>query len=1245
MSMNLSLEKDKVFLSDLQGNPGNSSFVHTQENYMNGNGDNSGLSSNILDNKFDNSSKKHVGYDTGSNYSIIGFNSEESFPSLKSSIASATKKSKTENINISKSNLSEKREKYMAVPSIKTTIETIRLEASQRTPLKEFGSKSSVAEIARQIMEETHTHIDMSTTRKTGITTFLVRGKPEDVHRARRMLMKELSQKVTIKLSVPLNILGFIIGIKGKVLNGIIEKSGAKIQFPKRNISRDFPCNNANGEHNDETVEIIISGDVEAAELAKKEIEAIVEERTSHITVKITSINPKFYSLISSANNSGIQEWARDKDLKIDIPSSYLESDVEKLKPIVISGEKNLVNTAKAEIEALYAEFKSTTVSASVVISKRLHKYLDEKLLQDILYRLKCSIIIPPYSSPSESLLICGPPSFIGESIQCLMERANSIYLDMLDITKAHPSAADHIAHARDITRYFLKKKEIARIEKKYQIQITLPSMDTLLKQNLTSIIYEFAGENAGNVKNAKKEIIMLINSYPPYRILRLNLDPLLHCHIIGQKGRNLQKIREQYFIDVLFSSEDSFNSEIVLIYEGRPDEKLQPAVTIQLTLEKVAELLKKTATEMADIISRDIYIPDKYHKYILGPKGSTLNSIIKDSNSIVKVKFSTAKPRKFDNTVIEENMVNVRGVSFGVEYVIKEIEKIVENLKFQDQNSYTSTFDFPQKFLKYLFDKGHNNISKIRELNVKITTEEGKITVQGAKENVEEAKSYIQELIRKLDEQTVLHLSIPVKHHGSLIGQGGKFVKRLEEKYQVKINFPRENLENKDTDTKKSEAKDEVTIRGEKNGIALAKLELMDLLDYEKEHGNTVTFTVPMFTIAQILGKAGNSINELKNETETRIEIEKSTSDDPSALATIFIQGTKDGIKKAKNSILNTVKAIQDQVTRTIYVNRKHHRTLIGPGGSTLRNIITECGAIGDRSQLAKIIQFPKPEKKSDEIVIAGNKELVDKIIEKINFMVKEIEEKTTLVIPVPLSKMKAIVGKEGNVRKELESKYSVIIKIPRKPKDSTEKNVEIKVIGKKDQVDKAAKEINTFIKTEDCIEINIPLKCHPYISENGIFARRMKTLYGVILEYHEDSIPKETIDEADIDENDVDENRKYPWSVVMDLEEDKEISWTLKGKMGNIEQVKEIINTALEQMKHHTATGYLKVPPNYYGIIIGQGGSRISQIKNESDCCINIPRTNNGNLITLRGTLDGLEKARAMIIDTLGYINNKDP
>ncbi|KAG5519178.1 hypothetical protein PMAC_002266 [Pneumocystis sp. 'macacae'] len=1204
------LEKNNLSMDNLPLDQTNTSF-HIKRNY------------HTNDERLNYSFTENINCNSLPNYPIFSFNSEESFPSLKSSVAASTKiEGKIKNTNQLGNHTAQvdKKSYPKITPLIKTTIETLRLEANQQSPLKEFGSKSTVGEVARHVMEETHTHIDMSTARKTGITTFLIRGKLDDV---------------TIKLLVPLNTLGSIIGTRGKVLNSIIEKSGAKIQLPKRNIGKDVSIQHSVNEYKNEMVEIIITGDKEGAESAKKEIEAI----TSHITLKITSINPEFYGLILGSNNSRIKELVEGKDLRIEIPSPCLVDSDEKFKPIIISGERNLVNNAKMHIEALYSELQHTTVQASIIVAKNLHKYIDEGLQQDILSRLQCSLIISP---SSENILVRGSPMYIGKCIQNVMDKAKSMHIDLLDITNAHSLEADQTAYAKDISRYLLKKKEITRIEKDYQVQITPPALETLLKPGSDHIIYEFAG-NIENVKNAKKELMKLINSYPPYCILRLNLDPLLHCHIIGQKGRNLQKIREQYFIDALFSDEDSFNPEIVLIYEGKPGEELSSANAVQSALNDVAELLKKTATEMSDIISHDIHIPDRYHKYILGPKGSTLNSIIKKSNSVVKVKFSTGKKKDTDNTIIDENMVNVRGVSFGVEYVVREIEKIVEDLKLQELHSYSVTFDFPQKFLKNLVGKGGSNIMKIKEeLNVKVDFQDGKVTIQGSKKNVEDARSRVETFAKKMEDQMVIHLSIPVKHHGSLIGQNGKFVKRLEEKYKVKINFPRENLENKNTHDKKSNTKNEVTIRGDKVSATSAKLELLDLLDYEKEHGNTTTFTIPMSAVPQIVGKSGNNINDLKNETETRIEIEKSTSNDPSAMATVFIQGTKEGIEKAKKSILDTVKMIQQQVTRTLFVDRKHHRTLIGPGGSTLRNIIISSGVIGDHTQLAKIVQFPKTENMSDKIIISGENTLVDKIADKIISMVKEIEEKITLIVSIPSSKMKIIIGREGCMRKELEAKFSVIIRIPRKFTDNIQENVEIKIIGKKEQAEKAVEEINNFIRTEECCIINIPLNSHKCISENGAFARRMKALHGVTIEYNDHLVSKEELSNEIEDPNTKikDLNNEYPWHVIVD-KDNKDISWTLKGKIEKIEQVKNIINKMVKQVKHYTATGYLKVPSNYHGIIIGQGGIKISQIKAETGCYINVPRVNNGDLITLRGTLDGLEKARTMIIDSLNFVH----
>jgi predicted PilT family ATPase len=72
--------------------------------------------------------------------------------------------------------------------------------------------------------------------------------------------------------------------------------------------------------------------------------------------------------------------------------------------------------------------------------------------------------------------------------------------------------------------------------------------------------------------------------------------------------------------------------------------------------------------------------------------------------------------------------------------------------------------------------------------------------------------------------------LKIPTQYHSSLIGQSGKYVIRLEEKYGVKITFPREAAENGEGKTRESLKPDEVLIKGGKKGVAGAKSEIVDV-------------------------------------------------------------------------------------------------------------------------------------------------------------------------------------------------------------------------------------------------------------------------------------------------------------------------------------------------------------------------------------------------------------------------------
>jgi hypothetical protein len=72
--------------------------------------------------------------------------------------------------------------------------------------------------------------------------------------------------------------------------------------------------------------------------------------------------------------------------------------------------------------------------------------------------------------------------------------------------------------------------------------------------------------------------------------------------------------------------------------------------------------------------------------------------------------------------------------------------------------------------------------------------------------------------------------LKIPSQYHSSLIGQSGKYAIRLEEKYSVKITFPRQSSENADGRTREQLKPDEVLVKGGRKGVAGAKSELLDV-------------------------------------------------------------------------------------------------------------------------------------------------------------------------------------------------------------------------------------------------------------------------------------------------------------------------------------------------------------------------------------------------------------------------------
>jgi predicted PilT family ATPase len=200
--------------------------------------------------------------------------------------------------------------------------------------------------------------------------------------------------------------------------------------------------------------------------------------------------------------------------------------------------------------------------------------------------------------------------------------------------------------------------------------------------------------------------------------------------------------------------------------------------------------------------------------------------------------------------------------------------------------------------------------------------------------------------------------LNIPAKYHSGLIGQSGKYVIRLEEKYGVKINFPRGSSEH--AEGRREHLKpDEVLVKGGKKGVAGAKSELLEAVDFEKETNHVEQFSVPARAIPRILGKAGATIKHIKDDTDAAIDLDK--AEDGSG-ATITCRGSKKAIAAAKAAILLIVDQVGEETTEVLTIENRFHKTLIGGGGQGLRNLIVRCGGPADTRAQAGLVRLCAP-------------------------------------------------------------------------------------------------------------------------------------------------------------------------------------------------------------------------------------------------------------------------------------------
>ncbi|CAO3588265.1 unnamed protein product [Absidia cylindrospora] len=333
-----------------------------------------------------------------------------------------------------------------------------------------------------------------------------------------------------------------------------------------------------------------------------------------------------------------------------------------KLYPILVIGDKEKLVLTQQALETRYAELQKSTRTAAISIPKRQHKYFLDRngaAVKEILDSSGCTVELPPLDAPSENVTIRGPEKRLINGLTLVMEMAQAVHVNVLDLTELHQDAADPLLHGQHVIIYLVHKDSLKPIEEQHRVQIGVPQGDELLK----SVSLEFVSKNETDAAEGYKAGYDLCGALKPERFTTVQIESHLHRHINLRRAKQVQGIKSRHGVAIIFPDEKSDSSAILVVFEGKDNDDTTP----QDALNAATVELQKIAADSSDIVSKTVSVPAKYHALINGPRGTTLNAILGGDETTVTVRFGGA----------HENDIIVRGLNSEVKRAISEIEKI----------------------------------------------------------------------------------------------------------------------------------------------------------------------------------------------------------------------------------------------------------------------------------------------------------------------------------------------------------------------------------------------------------------------------------------------------------------------------------------------------------------------------------------------------------------------------------------
>ena len=261
-------------------------------------------------------------------------------------------------------------------------------------------------------------------------------------------------------------------------------------------------------------------------------------------------------------------------------------------------------------------------------------------------------------------------------------------------------------------------------------------------------------------------------------------------------------------------------------------------------------------------------------------------------------------------------------------------------------------------------------------------------VVIRGPKRGAEEAREELMKLYLYLkDTSHTATIEVQQKQVPLLIGKGGSAMDALRQETGAKIDVPNSRGD--------PESIVEVQLKGTKEQVAAAK-KVLEKKKAELDDTVVQTIDVDKKFHKALIGSGGSNIRELvvkaggsddRRELSRAIQFPNQDSTD----SAIKIEGRRQFVEQLVKQINDFVGERASQVADVIDVPQDKHRSLIGRGGETRRQI---------ESQFNVVVDIPRQGDPRTKVKITGQPADVDKAKEHIKSLIKE-QHSTTVQVP----------------------------------------------------------------------------------------------------------------------------------------------------------------------------------------------------------------------------------------------------